>query len=51
MSNAQELFDWNGNIHSILQIFKGNTSSYHLLKHQSYLNENIATCLHRTLKN
>jgi hypothetical protein len=32
-------------------IFKGNTSSYNLLKHQSYLNENIATWLHSTLKN
>lgn len=50
MLNAQELFEWSGDSHSVLQVFKGNGSSYNLLKHQSYLNENIATWLQSTLK-
>jgi hypothetical protein len=51
MLNALELFDWNGDGHSILQVLKGDASSYYLLKHQPYLNEHIATWLHRTLIN
>jgi esterase/lipase len=51
MLNAQELFDWSGDKHSVLQIFKGNASSYYLLKNQPYLNENIATWLKSTIKN
>lgn len=49
MLNAQELFDWSGDRHSVLQTFKGNGSSYYLLKQQTYLNENIAIWLNSTL--
>jgi len=49
MLNAQELFEWSGDKHSVLQIFKGNGSSYYLLKKQAYLNENIAIWLQSTL--
>ena len=49
MLNSQELFDWNGDKHSVLQTFKGNGSSYDLLKHQAYLNQHIATWLHSSL--
>ena len=49
MLNAQELFEWSGDSHSVLQTFKGNDSSFYLLKKQTYLNENIAIWLNSTL--
>lgn len=48
--NAQELFEWSGDKHSILQIVKGDGSSYDLLRVHSYLNEHIATWLHSRLE-
>jgi len=51
MLNTQELFDWNGDAHSMLQVLKGDASSYYLLKHQPYLNDHIATWLSSTLIN
>ncbi len=50
MLNAQELFEWSGDKHSVLQTFKGNGSGYDLLKHQAYLNEHIATWLQSSLE-
>lgn len=50
MLNAQELFEWSGDSHSVLQTFKGNGSSFYLLKKQAYLNENIAIWLNSTLR-
>lgn len=49
MLNAQELFEWSGDNHSVLQVFKGNASSYFLLKQQPYLIEHIAMWLKTTL--
>ncbi len=49
MLNAKELFDWSGDRQSVLQIFKGNASSYQLLKQQPYLYEHIAIWLKNTL--
>lgn len=49
MLNAHELFEWSGDKKSVLQIFKGNASSYPLLKHQAYLTEHIASWLQSTL--
>jgi hypothetical protein len=49
MLNARELFDWSGDSQSVLQIFKGNASSYQLLKQQPYLHEHIAIWLKDTL--
>ena len=49
MLNAQELFEWSGDSHSVLQTFKGNDSSVHLLKKQTYLNDSVAIWLKSTL--
>ena len=50
MLNAQELFEWSGDSHSVLQTFKGNGSSFYLLRKQTYLNESIAIWLNSTLR-
>lgn len=50
MLNVQELFQWSADKHSILQIFKGDGSSYDLLRQQVYLNEHIATWLHSSFE-
>ena len=49
MLNAQELFEWSGDSHSVLQTFKGNDSSVQLLKKQTYLNNNLSIWLKSTL--
>lgn len=45
--NVEELFAWNGDKHSVLQIVKGDGSGYDLLSYHAYVNEHIATWLHQ----
>ncbi|WP_184423626.1 alpha/beta hydrolase [Thalassotalea piscium] len=47
---AKELFEWNGDLSSTMQVIKGNDFGHDLLNGKPYLIDNIATWLQMSLK-
>jgi hypothetical protein len=47
---AQELFSWNGDRRSTIQVFKGVNQGHNLLRRNNFLAQNLATWLRGTMK-